>query len=95
MALDEPIDEANKEEDNEPEEDLEGEIISTLQGLSKTRELKKVKYVATEKQDCLKQSLEETKKTIFDLKLQFEEAKTICEVTTFDLINKEKEHQNL
>lgn len=50
--------------------DLEGELISSLEELSKTRrELKKFKYVAIEEQDHLKQSLEEFKKTISDLKL--------------------------
>lgn len=78
MALDEPVDEDNEDEDIEDEVDLAGELISALEELNKTRrEIKKIKFVAAEEQDCLKQSLDEFKKTISDLQLQLEEAKSI------------------
>lgn len=57
--------------------------------------MKKVKTATAEEQELLEQYLEESKKTIADLKLQLEEAKRMCEVTSTDLSEKEKEHQNL
>lgn len=57
--------------------------------------MKKVTRAAVEEQELLEQSLEESKKTIAGLKLQLEEAKRMCEVTSVGLSEKEKEHQNL
>lgn len=52
MALDEPVSEVEEEEDIEFEVDLEGELISALEELSKTRrEHKKFKLAAVEEQD--------------------------------------------
>lgn len=54
----------------EAEVDLEGELISALKELSKTRrELKKVKLTAVDEQGLLKQSLDESSQVISDLKL--------------------------
>lgn len=55
MALDEPLGEDEEEEDIEAEVDLEGEIISALEKLSKTRrEIKKVKHAIVDEQGLLK-----------------------------------------
>lgn len=49
MALGEPVDEDEEEEDIKAEVDLEGELISALEELSKTRrELKKVKLATVD-----------------------------------------------
>lgn len=96
MALDEPVDEDEEKEDIEVEVDLEGELISSLEELSKTiRELKNFKLVAIDEQGLLKQSLDESSQLISNLKLQPEETKRICEVTSSDLKKKEKENQDL
>lgn len=80
----------------EGEVDLEAELINALEELKKTRrDIKKVKKATDKEQEILEESLEESKKTIADLKLQLEEAKRICEVTSTGLRKKEKLHQNM
>lgn len=80
------VPEEAEEEEKEVEVDLEEKLISSLDELKKTRrDLKKVKRVAVEEQDLLEKSLEESKKTIAYLKLQLEEAKRMCEVTSIGL----------
>lgn len=54
-----------------------------------------MKKVATGEEELLEESLEESKKTNADKKLQLEEAKRIYEVTSTNLSKREKEHQNL
>lgn len=84
------------EEEIEVEIDLEGELVSALEEFRKVRrEYKKYKNVVAKEQELLIKSLEESKKTIFNLKIQLEEEKKMYEVTKSDLERKDKEYQQL
>ncbi|XP_059068685.1 uncharacterized protein LOC131859146 [Cryptomeria japonica] len=86
----------DEEEEIEAEVDLEGELVSALEELRKVRrEYKKHKNVVAEEQELLIKSLEESKKTISNLKIQLEEEKRMYEVTKSNLERKVKEYQQL
>lgn len=86
----------DEEEEIEVVVDLEGELVSALEELRKVRkEYKKYKNAVTQEQDLLNKSLEKSKRTISNLKIQLEEEKRMYEVTKLYLENKDKESQNL